>query len=208
MITLLKDHINNEAVLEMEVSGVLPKEDWHYTLGVITTADASTSFFSGCAVQELMLNTLINAGGEDYLCEVGKEDWEWGKSFSRTPTYPLPEGYFWGAQWTKIKEQHHVIFGVATSTDQLLEKKAATMDISSEVGALTAWLRTGGFLTASDYEFVFSYQSMTKDALSPACYNLGFETSKDFLNGLAMHGSLNLRHTLETKEESSETRVA
>lgn len=204
---LIKDHINSEAVLEMEVSGALPKEDWHYALGIITTADASTSFFSGCALQELLLDTYVNTGEADHLCEVGKQDWEWGKCFSRTPTYPLPEGYFWGAQWTKTKEQHHVIFGAATSTHRLLERKTATMGFPSEVGALTAWLRSGGFLTVSDYEFVLSYQSQAKDALTPAYYNLGFDTSRDFLNGLAMHGSLNLRYTPESKEKSSDTRV-
>lgn len=204
---LCTDHLTNEAVFEMKASGLLPKEDWHYVLGIITTANASTSFFSSCAVQELVFNTVINTGEEDYLCEVGKEDWEWGKSFSRTPTYPLPEGYFWGAQWTKTKERQHVIVGAATSTDQSLKKQAAPVGISSKPGALTAWLRTGRFLTASDYEFVFSYQSHPQDALTPACYNLGFDTSRDFLNGLAMHGSLNLRYTQETKEESPTTQV-
>ena len=203
----IKDHLTNEAVFEMKASGVFPKEDWYYALGIISTADASTSFFSGCAVQELMLNTVINADGEDYLYEVGKEDWEWGKSFSRTPTYPMPEGYFWGAQWTKTKERQHVIVGVATSTDQLLKKQAAPVESTSEAGALTAWLRSGGFLTASDYEFVFSYQSHAQDALTPACYNLGFDTSRDFLNGLAIHGSINLSHTPKTNEEDSARRV-
>jgi len=214
----LESQVSSANSLELKASGLLSGDGWQFSLGVKSGQNEEDDFLSGLTLDELQLSTLFDLQGKSILVEIGKQDWQWGKCFSRIPTYPLPEENFYGMQWTLTTENRHLIIGLSapaatpqaeskTMKEQIMRLTSHDTDPLSAERNITAWVRRGGFLASSDYDLVFSYQSRTKDSTIPACYNLGLDTSKDFLNGLEMHGSLNLRHTPKSKGMDSKTQV-
>lgn len=179
--------------LQLNISGLY--NDYQYNVRVKGNTSDFTFDLEGITLSCIAGPTLF---------EIGKRRWIWGKGFSYSPTYPLDkEKDYWGSEWTLVKNNYNMAIGAVLDED------------SDEL--YSGWVRLISLLTTSDYTVVLSYLNdkinteirgsggQVLQVRIPEDYiNLGVNYSRDFLNGLEIHGGLNIRHSDNIDEVSQQ----
>lgn len=180
---------DSKSIINLKVRGFI--QDYHYRLEL----EGDGEEFE-IDLEEL---TVSGLAGENVF-EVGKKDWKWGKGFTYSPTYPLPDDRaYWGVEINMVTGNNYSVSlgGVLADED------------NKEYGC---WTRIGSLLGESDYEVVLSYLTSPVYAMDEAgsglpvtpkekgVVNLGFNYSRDLLNGLAVQAGLNGSYCQQDEE--------
>lgn len=157
-----------QTTLKLNLSGFAG--NYQYELG-------ATGYFDQ-SLFELTQATLSGFSGP-LLWEIGKQDWTFGQGLAFVPNYPLtPEAVGWGIESRIVLSPYSLVFGGAQE--------------DAQVGAV--WLRAGKMGAASDWGMVLS--ALWDEGRHT--WQGGTEFSWDLLNGLSIHGGVNIQFAEES----------